>query len=334
MQAVHQHGIIHRDLKPANVLLKKDEDAPISKEASQGPASSLSLSSFSPKITDFGLAKDQAAASKLTATGVTMGTPSYMAPEQARALAGGAGPASDIYALGSILYEMLTGQPPFEGQAPVDVVNQLLEDEPVSPLTRRPRLPTDLVTICLKCLEKAPKNRYASALELAEDLRRFQAGEPIHARPVGTLRRMARWCRRRPLVAGLAAVCILLLVGLFVTVTVYDFQLRKALARAEARTEEQRQQIVQLNVNIGITEIDRGNNFMAVLRFTEALRLDEGYPEREREHRVAHRRRTAALSAFASTACARSAGSVHPPGREEGLGSPPWAATTRLRSPT
>ena len=187
MQAVHQHGIIHRDLKPANVLLKKDEDAPIIKEASQSPTLDLPLSSFIPKITDFGLAKDQAAAGRLTATGVTMGTPSYMAPEQARTLAGGAGPAADIYSLGSILYELLTGQPPFEGQAPVDVVNQLLQDEPVSPLTRRPRLPTDLVTICLKCLEKSPKNRYASALELAEDLRRFQAGEPIHARPVGTL---------------------------------------------------------------------------------------------------------------------------------------------------
>jgi hypothetical protein len=274
MHAVHQHGIIHRDLKPANVLLKADEATP-----------SLSLACFIPKITDFGLAKDQAADGRLTATGVTMGTPSYMAPEQAGELAG-AGPASDIYALGSILYELLTGRPPFEGQAPVDVLHRLLNDEPISPLTIRPMLPTDLVTICLKCLEKAPSKRYASALELAKELRRFQAGEPIHARPVSVLQRMGRWCRRRPLVATLVAACSILLVVLFVTVLVYDFQLRGALAKIEARSEEQRRQIVQLNVQIGITEIDRGNGFMAALRFTEALRLDDGHPEREREHRV------------------------------------------------
>ena len=274
MHAVHQHGIIHRDLKPANVLLKVDEGM-----------ASQSLASFIPKITDFGLAKDQAAGGRLTATGVTMGTPSYMAPEQAGALAG-AGPASDIYALGSILYEMLTGRPPFEGQTPVDVVHQLLNDEPTSPSTIRPMLPTDVVTICLKCLEKAPRKRYAGALELAEELRRFQAGEPILARPVSGLERMARWCWRRPLVAALAAACGLLLAVLFVTVLVYDFQLRAALAKVEARSEEQRRQIVQLNVQIGVTEIDRGNGFMAALRFTEALRLDEGHSERERGTRV------------------------------------------------
>jgi eukaryotic-like serine/threonine-protein kinase len=274
MYAVHQHGIIHRDLKPANILLK-GEDA----------SASHSLASFVPKITDFGLAKDQTADGRLTATSVTMGTPSYMAPEQAGALAG-VGPESDIYALGSILYELLIGRPPFEGQTPVDVVHQLLNDEPTSPLTIRPMLPADVVTICLKCLEKAPRNRFANALELAEELRRFQAGEPIHSRPVSALEHLVRWCRRRPLVAGLAAACSLLLVVLFVTALVYDSHLRAALAKVEAQSEQQRRQIVQLNVQIGITEIDRGNVCMAALRFTEALRLDDGHPEREREHRV------------------------------------------------
>jgi WD40 repeat protein len=203
-----------------------------------------------------------------------------MAPEQARPIAGGIGPAADIYALGSMLYEMLAGRPPFEGASSVDVVTQLINDEPMSPATIRPRLPADLVTICLKCLEKTPTKRYASALELAEDLRRFQADEPIRARPVGMVGRAWRWCRRRPLVAGLIALCGLLIVSLIATVLYFNVRL--------ARTaEEERRQIVQLNISIGVFETERGDYFMAALRFTEALRLDQGYPEDEHRLRIA-----------------------------------------------
>src|SRR5262249_30040486 len=177
----HQRGIIHRDLKPANVLL-----------------TALGV----PKITDFGLAKRVEAGPGLTQTGAIVGTPNYMAPEQARGTskAQPLGPAVDIYALGVILYEMLTGRPPFQGESPLDTLQQALAVEPVSPRHLQPKLPRDLETICLKCLEKQPEKRYPSADELADDLRRFQAGEPIRARPVGALGRLRRWCRRKPLV--------------------------------------------------------------------------------------------------------------------------------------
>jgi WD40 repeat protein len=290
MHAVHQRGIIHRDLKPANILLASSEG--VSDEATDTPHRSpltthhSPLTTHHPKITDFGLAKDQTDARKLTQSGTAMGTPCYMAPEQARSKGRGVGPAADIYALGAILYEMLTGRPPFEAATAAETITELLHDEPLSPSRLRPKLPRDLTTICLKCLEKASRKRYASAWELAEDLRRFLAGEPIRARPVGLVERTVRWCRRRPMVAALLALSSLLAVGLIVTVLVYDSWLEAALAQAQGLSEEERQQIVQLNVNIGLTALDQGDTFAAVLRFTEALRLDEGVPERERNHRM------------------------------------------------
>ncbi len=268
IHTVHQHGILHRDLKPANILLV-----------------SGGLVSENPKITDFGLAKDQTVARNLTESGMAMGTPCYMAPEQARGTGGQIGPAVDIYALGSIFYEMLTGRPPFDAPTTAETITQLLHEDPVSPLRLRPRLPRDLATICLKCLEKMPAKRYASALDLAEDLRLFQAGEPIQARPVGVMERAWRWCRRRPLVAGLSALSALLTLVLLATVLIYNYRLQEALARAENKTEEQRLQIIQLNINIGTTEMEKGDAFTALLRFTEALRLDAGFPDSELEHR-------------------------------------------------
>ena len=191
MHAAHAKGIIHRDLKPGNVLLAEDG---------------------TPKISDFGLAKTLDGVGQ-TATGKVMGTPSYMAPEQARGQGNQLGPACDTYALGAILYECLTGRPPFKAATSHDTIMQVLHQEPVPPTQLQPRVPRDLETICLACLRKEPGKRYATALDLAEDLRRFQQGEPIQARPVGKMERTVKWVRRRPTAATLAACLLVLVVG-------------------------------------------------------------------------------------------------------------------------
>jgi tetratricopeptide (TPR) repeat protein len=189
----HRQGVVHRDLKPGNVLLTK---------AGQ------------PKVTDFGLAKLLAGGGDpLTRTGVILGTPSYMAPEQAEGKTQEVGPAADVYALGAILYELLTGRPPFKAATPLETVRQVLSSEPVPPRRLQPGVPRDLETICLKCLHKEPARRYATAEELADDLRRFQAREPIVARPVGRLERAWKWARRRPAAAALLGVVVLGLTG-------------------------------------------------------------------------------------------------------------------------
>jgi serine/threonine protein kinase/WD40 repeat protein len=297
MDAVHQAGLIHRDLKPANVLLapnpksetrnpkqiqnfQEENPKPAGRGVSDLSDSDLGIvsgfgfrvSDFEPRITDFGLAKDQTAEQKLTRSGVAMGTPSYMAPEQARSRRGAVGPAADVYALGAILYEMLTGRPPFDADTPAETIVQVLHDEPLSPARLRPRLPRDLVTICLKCLEKAPRRRYAGARDLAEDLRRFQAGEPVRARPVGVAERAYRWCRRRPVVAGLLALSGLLAVTFVGTVLVYEARLNEALAKSVA---EERQDIVRLHVNLGVAALEREETFEAAIQFTMALDWDE-----------------------------------------------------------
>ena len=209
----HQRGIVHRDLKPANVLLAiSDQPSALSRKGDLAADRCL-LSAFTPKITDFGLAKRVESGSGLTASGAIMGTPSYMAPEQAGGGGKHVGPAADIYALGAILYECLTGRPPFQGPTPLDTVMQVVADEPVPPRQLQSKTPRDLETICLKCLHKEAGKRYATAGDLADDLRRFQAGEPILARPAGNLERAVKWVRRRPLVSGLVAAVVLLVIA-------------------------------------------------------------------------------------------------------------------------
>jgi serine/threonine protein kinase/WD40 repeat protein len=269
VHTVHQCGIIHRDLKPANVLLSFRREPPAIPAAPLAGGSRLNEAV--PKITDFGLAKAQADERKLTKTGIAMGTPSYMAPEQARSKAV-IGPATDIYSLGSILYEMLTGRPPFDAGGPAETVAQVLNDEPVSPSRLRPKLPRDVVTICLKCLEKTANKRYRSALELAEDLRRLQAGEPIKARPVGLAERAVRWCRRQPLVAGLGALSVLLALTCVATVIAYEIHVNQLLSQ---EVETEKQEIIQLDIRIGVRELEEGDTFAAVLHFTDALSLDD-----------------------------------------------------------
>jgi len=207
----HQQGIIHRDLKPANVLLGGDwGDAPGS--VHQPP----SLSSFAPKITDFGLAKHLEHEGANTRTGTIAGTPCYMAPEQTGRSASAIGPATDVYSLGAILYELLTGRAPFQGETVLDTLEQVRNQDPIPPRRLRPGVPRDLEIICLKCLEKDPLRRYATALALEEDLRRYLSGHSIIARPTGPLSQVAKWARRRPAVAALVGVSLLalsLLVG-------------------------------------------------------------------------------------------------------------------------
>ncbi len=183
MAEAHRLGIVHRDLKPANILVAADG---------------------TPKITDFGLAKAVGSESDLTQSNAIMGSPSYMAPEQAGGYTKQAGPAADIYAMGAVLYELLTGRPPFRGATLLETIEQVKSTEPVPPSRLVPKLPLDIETICLKCLEKDPEKRYETAQALAEDLKHFKADEPILARPIGRAERTWRWCRRNRLVAGLA----------------------------------------------------------------------------------------------------------------------------------
>jgi hypothetical protein len=239
MQYAHERGIIHRDLKPGNILLAEGSGGAVSGEWSSPTSPSTTHHSarttHQPKITDFGLAKNIADSTALTTTGAVFGTPSYMAPEQARGAAQQISAAADVYALGAILYECLTGRPPFQGATSAATLLQVLQ-EPVPPSRLQRALPHDLETICLKCLEKAPHQRYASARELAEDLHRFQAQEPIWARPAGRGERLIKWCRRHPAVSLLSAAVVLLTL---VAGSLVTWQWRQAVtALAELRSEK------------------------------------------------------------------------------------------------
>lgn len=198
VHAIHGHRLLHLDLKPSNILLDGEPDAPWDRAV--------------PKISDFGLAIGQGdpGVSSASLAG-PRGTPSYMAPEQAADTPGRVGPAADIHALGAILYELLTGRPPFQGATVIETLDQVRDQEPVPPRRLNPKVPRDLETIALKCLEKDPSRRYPSAEAVADDLRRWLEDRPITARPVTALEKLWRWCRRRPVAAGLSATSFLLL---------------------------------------------------------------------------------------------------------------------------
>jgi WD40 repeat protein/tRNA A-37 threonylcarbamoyl transferase component Bud32 len=195
----HQQGILHRDLKPANILIDENDQ---------------------PQITDFGLAKrffgtphDGAQTIDLTLSGQVLGSPNYLPPEQAEPKRGTIGPASDVYALGAILYHLVTGRPPFQAEAITTLLRQVVETDPVPPRSLNPGISRDLETICLKCLSKEPNHRYATAQALADELGRYLEGKPIHARHVGAAGKAWKWCRRRPALAGLTGALVLSLVA-------------------------------------------------------------------------------------------------------------------------
>lgn len=221
----HVKGIIHRDIKPHNILLDQ---------------------AGHPKVTDFGLAKMLDHQEGLTSTGDILGTPNYMAPEQAAGDLAAIGPQTDVYALGAVLYACLAGRPPFQAATLTETLRQVVEQDPVSPSLLNPAIPVDLATICLKCLRKEPAKRYGSAQELADDLRRFLRGESILARPTSTMEKAVKWCRRKPVLAalwGVSAAAVLLTIGLsyYFTYRIADQQGKMAIAESERhRSDEQR----------------------------------------------------------------------------------------------
>jgi WD40 repeat protein len=244
----HQRGVLHRDLKPGNVLVDGEGR---------------------PYVTDFGLVKRTGAGESLTTTNAVVGTPAYMAPEQARAEKG-LTTAAAVYSLGAILYELLTGRAPFAGPTPLDVLLQVVEKEPEQPHLLNPQVDRDLETVCLKCLDKQPAGRYASALALAEELERWLRGEPITARPVRAPTRLWRWARRNPLPATTAALAAgLLLTALGLTVAAW----RRANVRAAREALERRYEGL---VQLARAERAAGKRWEALEKLAEAAALRTG----------------------------------------------------------
>lgn len=264
VQVAHDNGVIHRDLKPANVLLagvrgqgggnREQESGDRSQgtgvktvEAADSPLTPDTCfltpgltPGLIPKITDFGLAKCAEGDGEAldlrgpTVTGELLGTPNYMAPEQAMVPRQTIGPAADVYALGAVLYELLTGRPPFTGATPLTTVLQVLHNEPLSVISLQPNVPRDLETICLKCLQKDPRKRYGSALDLADDVQRFLRDEPIQARPVMPVEKLRRWVRRHPVPAALLAAGLLAPVVALIALSLLSARLVRSIALESA----------------------------------------------------------------------------------------------------
>lgn len=268
IEYAHENGVVHRDLKPANILLDGNDG---------------------PKVTDFGLAKQLASDSDLTRTGAVMGTPSYMPPEQAAGNTSEVGPRSDVYSLGAVLYFLLSGRPPFQSANHVEVLMQVLENEPIPTRTLAPDVPKDLDTICQKCLEKDPNRRYESAQAFSDDLIRFVNDEPVFARPIGRTERAWRWSRKHQAATfAIGLTCILLLLlgigGPFVAIERQFAAQRAKTAEGKARKSEAATHALNSELK---SQVSRNKYFLAnarwdVQRVLEARKLLEGIPA---EHR-------------------------------------------------
>jgi Protein kinase domain len=275
----HLRGILHRDLKPSNILLDEHD---------------------APHVTDFGLAKCLDTDSGLTQTGLILGTPSYMAPEQVAGHHAEVTTAADVYGLGAVLYKLLTGRPPFHADSVYETLRQVREQEPVAPGNCVPRVDRDLEAICLKSLEKDPRQRYPSAEAMADDLDRWLAGESILARPMGPVRRAWRWCGRNRVISGLSASVAALLVTVTAVSTVSAVRQHNLAENAraaanrehdarllvDAREQEIRDRLVRMNVENGNRIIDDGDLTGALPWFAEALRLDRDLPGATVAHRL------------------------------------------------
>ena len=261
VEHAHQRGVLHRDLKPSNILLDIFDQ---------------------PRVTDFGLAKLVNHDAELTVTGQILGSPNYMAPEQAAGKFSDSTPQSDVYSLGAILYELLAGRPPFQGETLQSILAQVQAAEPVPPRRLNPGTPADLQTICLKCLQKEPARRYGSAQELAEDLARFLEGKPILARPVSPLERTWLWCRRRPLPAAMSA-SLILAVALGATGILWQWRAAETHAQGElkqrliAQQDEEKTRLNLYAADVSVASaVIRDGNYGLARRILERLRPEPG----------------------------------------------------------
>jgi eukaryotic-like serine/threonine-protein kinase len=261
----HQRGVMHRDLKPTNILIDREG---------------------MPYVTDFGLAKLVEETSDLTRTSAVVGTPAYMAPEQAAGGADDVTLAADVYSLGAMLFELLTGSPPHSGRNSLETVRSVLETEVKTPSRVNPHVDDDMSTICLRCLARDPTARYRSAAELADDLGRWLRREPIEARPVNSLERLRYWRRRNPLAASLSVLLLVTLLATGIVSSVLALRMREARDEARENADENRRRLVHLLVENGLRTAEAGDPVASLPWLVAALREELGDAQREWPHRA------------------------------------------------